>query len=88
MHRHALIASPRDAQYWSYFLVGPTGRVGDTKVPLIQKMVTIPPKVVGSNWLKMAQSAPCGAVEAHTTPPTPATLADSPLEATHAPFGP
>jgi hypothetical protein len=49
---------------------------------------TIPPKkskVVGSNWLNRP---PCGAVEAHTTPPTPASLADSPLESTHAPFGP
>jgi hypothetical protein len=40
------------------------------------------------NWLWLNRP-PCGAVEAHTTPPTPATLADSPLgESTHAPFGP
>jgi hypothetical protein len=56
----------RNAQNWSYFLVGPTGRgccrvtPPSFRVPLIQETVTIPPKkskVAGSNWLKLAQSA-------------------------------
>jgi hypothetical protein len=59
------------------------------KVPLIQETVTIPPKkskVVGSNWLKLAQ---IGSIGRRRGPhDAPATLADSPLESTHAPFGP